>query len=262
MDHVLLNKVLNLTKEGYVPPGPPAGAAPPMDPAAMGGGGMPMDPMAAMGGAPPPGGMPPMDPAAMGAMPPMDPAAMGGMPPMDPSMVGSLPPEGGMPPDPGMGNMQPIILNMEDLQAILAQAGGGDGAPEEEMREDGQPKRVTNRLLGERLDGVENMLAAVMTSLNIPMPEAPAMTEEVPVEEAPLPEMGGGMPGEAEAMLGGMPGGEPAAPIDIPPMAPEGGLMGGMPPMDPAAMSKMAAQEADRGRLLATLKQMNLYKSG
>jgi hypothetical protein len=107
------NKLFKLMgKEAYVPPAPPMdpsmmGGAPPMDPAMMGGA-PPMDP-SMMGGAPP------MDPAMMGGAPPMDPAMMGGAPPMDPSMMGMV---GGPPPMPADMDM-PVMLNMDDLKAVL-----------------------------------------------------------------------------------------------------------------------------------------------
>jgi hypothetical protein len=253
-NHKLLQEVLQ--KVAYVPPGPPAGAAPPMDPAMMAGGGAPMPPMdpAMMGGgAPMPpmdpsmmGGAPPMDPAMMGGMPPMDPSMMGGAPPpMDPSMVGMFPPEGGEAPpmDPAAaGGGMPVILNIDDLRAILAEAGGGGGgAPEEaeEVSPEGEPKRVTNKVIESRIDDIENMLAAIMNTMGIPMQEAPAMTEEVPVE-APLP-----------------------------PMPPEGGMMGAPGPIGPMEqpigemempidMPKQASRQGSE--LLETLKKMNSYR--
>ena len=156
----LISDLLNmLDKESFVPPTPAVdpNAAPPVDPAVMG---MPPADPAAMGMPPVDpamAGMPPVDPAAMG-MPPMDPAAMG-MPPMDPAAMGMPPMDPaamGMPPVPGAEAGIPVMLNMEDLKAVMEEAKGG-----------------------ERLDLIENMLTKVMHAMNIPVPEIP----EAPAEE-------------------------------------------------------------------------------
>jgi hypothetical protein len=159
------------------------GAMPPMDPAMLA------------------GAMPPMDPAMMGgAMPPMDPAMMGGaMPPMDPAMMGAMPPEA-----PPMGEGQPVVLSLDDLRAILKEVGaeadkGVEGAEEIE----GEPgeKRVTNRIILEKLEGemnlMKDMLTAIMQQLGMGIPqmsappEAPTGIEEPAVpssfEAAPVP---------------------------------------------------------------------------
>lgn len=108
-----LNKLLN--KEAYVPPAPQGGGAP-----------MPMDPAAAGGGAPmpPPQGapMPPPQGGGGGAPVPVDPMAlMGGGQgaPADPTMGA----------DPTMAmedTPMPIMLDMNDLKAILEEAATGN----------------------------------------------------------------------------------------------------------------------------------------
>ena len=189
-------------------------AAPPMDPAMMGGGAMPpMDP-AMMGG----GAMPPMDPAMMGgAMPPMDPAMMGGgaMPPMDPAMMG-----GAMPPmDPSMGGMPPAAPPPGDPAADPAAAGdpaaGGKKNKKQDLEE--RQARVENAIYNMQI-----MLASIMKALDVPFPvEAaimppgaggtdisnpmPKMVEIAgPAKEVPAPEEAGApLPAGAELPLGG-----------------------------------------------------------
>jgi len=179
LDKNLLRRVLaRQQKEAYVPPTPP-----PMDPAMMGGA-PPMDP-SMMGGAPP------MDPAMMGGMPPMDPAMMGGAPQMDPAMMaamvgGSVPP----PPSPMMG--APAVEHgapppSPDMVGSL---------PPEQGAEEKKDNYVTNKQLDERFNGVENMLAALLNGMGIPIPENVTMLEEAPVEEPP--------PGEASPEEMGM----------------------------------------------------------
>jgi hypothetical protein len=165
MNKQLINSILRkLQKEAAVPPMDPAAmGGMPMDPAMMGGmppGGAPMppppmDPAMAGGGAPvdpatglpidPATGMPidpatgqPIDPAMLQAMMGgMDPAAMGGMP-MDPAMAGGMPPAG--------PEGAPVMLAMEDLQAILQEATAGQQA---------------------KLDKIEQQLAAISDMLQI-----------------------------------------------------------------------------------------------
>jgi len=245
----LLAHVLHtLEKQAYAPPTPQQPPAPPMDPAMMGGM-PPMDP-AMMGGAPPMppmdpammGGMPPMDPAMMGGappMPPMDPAMMGGAPPMDPSMVGGLPPEpGSMPPEDPMameGGM-PVMLNMDDLKAILAEAGAGGAAQGGES----ESKRVTNRNLEERIDELEAMLSVLLDAQGLTVPEMPMSGDS-------------GMPAE----------GAPPAPDTIEP--PEPMTLGGQEaigPMELGAFKTACEQrrsESD-GILYQTLRQLNDYR--
>ena len=159
------------------PPGGPPGGAPPMDPAMMGGM-PPMDP--AMGG------MPPMDPAMMGGAPPMDPAMMGGAPPMDPAM-------GGAPPmDPAaMGGMPPLTVSAEDLMALFQEI--SKQAPAEESSS-GSSGRVTNRDLGERLEGLEAKLDALANALGMQLPP----TE---VGAGAAPGMPAGQPEDLAALL-------------------------------------------------------------
>ena len=137
----------------------------------------PLTPEAQMAGAPgamppgamPPGGAPPMDPAMMGGMPPMDPAMMGGAPPMDPAMMGGAPPPG-LPP----GMPTPVVTTMEDLTAMFREiaaedVGAGEaGAPEAE----GEPKRVTNKILMGKLEEVAQQLSALGNALGIQLPVA------------------------------------------------------------------------------------------
>ena len=134
------------------------GGGMPMDPNAMAymGGGMPMDPnaMAAMGG----GGMP-MDPNAMAAMGggmPMDPnamAAMGGAP-----MGGAMPPMGGMPIDPNM-----LAAMMGGLPPM-----GGEAAPSIDQDLLQQSLQVANSALDlvkaqtNKVDDMSTQLATIL----------------------------------------------------------------------------------------------------
>jgi hypothetical protein len=106
-------------------------------------------------------------------------------------------------------------------------------APQEAIEEESPKGRVTNKDLEARIDGMENMLAALMTSMGIPIPEQPTMLEEAPVEEPP--------PAAAEQAAGGdfsllappdtdMPLGAQST-ADIPglPMAEVGGPTPGIP---------------------------------
>lgn len=168
---------------------------------------------------------------------------------MDPAMMGGAPPG-----DPAAGGM-PIMLNMADLEAILAQAGGKEGGPE------GESKRVTNRDIGERLDQVEMILAHMANHFQIPLPEGGI---GAPTEESELPPMGEEFPEEASdpftapaesAMgpAGGMPD-------------PMGGLMPGAPSdaaMMPPASIKTAAADMDAGKkaLMDSIRLLNNYRS-
>ena len=173
-----------------------------------------------------------MDPAMMGA-PPMDPM-MGAPPPMDPMAA-----------DPAAGGM-PIMLNMADLQAILAEAGGGEGAaaPEEN-------KRVSNRDIGEQVEQNSMMLAHIANFMGVPLPEgamAPTETGEMP----PMPE---------EDPSGGAPFTEPvdaaAGPVGMP--DPMGGLMPASPSdagMLPPACGKNASALAGDRKLMQSILQL------
>lgn len=116
-----LNKLLN--KEAYVPPAPQGGGAPmPMDPAAAGGG-APMPPPQGASMPPPQGApMPPPQGGGNGAPVPVDPAAvMGGGQgaPADPTT--------GADPTMAMGDTpMPVMLDMNDLKAILEEAATGN----------------------------------------------------------------------------------------------------------------------------------------
>lgn len=124
-----LSKLLN--KESYVPPaqgGAPGGGAPPVDPAML---------AAAAGGGPPQGGgAPPMDPAMMAAAAggppqgaPAGPPPQGGGAPVGPAMMGGDP--NAAPMDPTMGGQEempvPVVLDINDLKAILEEASQGGG---------------------------------------------------------------------------------------------------------------------------------------
>jgi len=142
--------------------------------AAMGGGAPPMDPMAAMGGMPPGG-----DPmAAMGGDPmaamggggmPMDPVAMGGDPmaAMGGDPMAAMAMGGGMPPEPGMEEMEaaagtPVQLNLEDLQQILQEVSGG-----KEKEESG---RATNKDIMAKMQAVDDRLSALAAAMGVQLP--------------------------------------------------------------------------------------------
>lgn len=174
------HRVWQQYKQAAVPAG-----APPMDPAAAGGGGMPpMDP-AMMGGAPPPaGGMPP------GGAPPMDPAMMGGAPPMAPPAA----PMPGMPMDPMMG---------------------GQAAPQKL-----KPEQMM-QMLDFRLYNMQQQLTAMMNSMGISVPAGALVTppgSPTPVAEAAVPggpqDPGAGQPPAGGAGSAGGGGASAIAPID------------------------------------------------
>jgi hypothetical protein len=167
-------------KEAYAAPGanamtPEAMAPPPMDPAMMGGAPPPMDP-SMMGGAPMPPPPMPMDPSMPPPMP-MDPSMMGGMPPVDPAMIAAMM-GGGMPP------VEPP-----------AEASVEEEAPAEEEKDNVEESDVEARL------GVlEDMMAALLESQGLPVPEgaAPAPEEAPPTELPPIPGMVGDAAIDAE----------------------------------------------------------------
>jgi hypothetical protein len=164
----------------------------------------------------------------------------------------------------------PIMLNMNDLQAILAEAAGGG----QEKPQDQAKKRVTNRDIGDRLEEVEMVLAAMANHLQIPLPEGALM----PTQETEIP--------PAEEEQGDIPLTEPAqaaaGPEAAPPMDP---MMGGAPPMDPmmgggmpdpmaglapspsdagmfppaAVKTASAREEQGRQALLQRIQQLNRY---
>ena len=171
----------DMEKDAVVPP-PPAGGAPPMDPAA--GGAPPMDPMAA-------GGAPPMDPSMMGGMPPMDPSMMGGMPPMDPSMMG-----GAAPID--ANQIRSII--QEELAASGGKGGSGSG---------GGTKKFDPEQVNRQLHTMNKFLSSIANALGVELPPE-ALLEPPPGEEqdqaaapeAAAPPAGGemsGLPGDVYA---------------------------------------------------------------
>ena len=139
IDKNLLNMIksqLNMKKQAFVPPG-----MPPMDPAMVGGGGMP--PMPPGGG-----GMPPMPPGGGGGMPPM--------PPMDPAMMGG----GGMPPmPPGGGGMPPIdpaiLSQMQEILNPAATQGGEPDKGNEDISE-----------MQSRISGIEGSLDVITSKLD------------------------------------------------------------------------------------------------
>jgi hypothetical protein len=162
----LLASVLKeyIEKTAYAPPtqtepsstGAPPGQ-PPMDPAAlmsMLGGAMGGGQGAPPGQPPmPPQGPPPTDP---NAQPPADPAAMMaalGPPPVDPN----APPQ-----DPNAGGPVPVVLSMDDLKAILAEAVGnkGEGSGKGDVEE-----------LKNRVGALEEMLAQVLQAFGLMPPQ-------------------------------------------------------------------------------------------
>jgi hypothetical protein len=189
-------------KEAYAAPGanamtPEAMAPPPMDPAMMGGAPPPMDP-SMMGGAPMPPPPMPMDPSMMGGAPmppmPMDPAMMGMAPPMPPPM----------PMDPSMmGGMPPV-----DPAMIAAMMGGGmppveppaEASVEEEAPAEEEKDNVEESDVEARLGVLEDMMAALLESQGLPVPEgaAPAPEEAPPTELPPIPGMVGDAAIDAE----------------------------------------------------------------
>jgi hypothetical protein len=182
------------------------------------------------------GGAPPMDPSMMGGAPPMDPAMMGmdpAMMGMDPSMMPPTDPMAGAAPPGGEQGGMPIMLSMEDLKAILAEATGKE-APVE-----GESTRVTNKDIGERLDQVEMMLAHIANFFNVPLPEGGigVPTESVeapPAAEEQAPESPFTEPAMAAAGPGGMP-----APTDG--LMPDAGLE-----MMPETMKTASLEQASR----------------
>lgn len=140
----LRERLRGTSKVAFAPPM----AAPPMDPAMM-------------------GGAPPMDPAMMGGAPPMDPTMMGGAPPMDPTMMGAPMPAapmdmaatGGMPMDPaamGGGEMPIDPATMAQLQQMAAQLGLGGG----------QPAQDTSQL-NEKIDAIGYLVLEIAKVLGI-----------------------------------------------------------------------------------------------
>lgn len=171
IDHKLLQQArAGIQKHAFAPTTPEAqaaaagGAAPggaPVDPAMMAGGGAPVDP--AMAGMDPAmmagGGAPPVDPAMAGmdpAMAGMDPAMMG----MDPAMMGMDPAMAGGEPPAGT----PVTLNLEDLQAVVAELAGGAAKPEKEGG------RATNKEIMGELQGVKDSIAALAAAMGVQMP--------------------------------------------------------------------------------------------
>jgi hypothetical protein len=199
----------SLRKEAYVPmtpealaaaqqppPAPPGGdpnagaGAPPMDPNAM----PPVDPNT---GAPmDPNAMPPVDPNT-GA--PMDPNAM---PPTDPNAMPPQDPNAAPPQDPAAAGGQPIMLNLADLQALFKQV-NDDGNDEADAQAsagqpESSPKRVTNKMLSEKIDQFSQTLDMIVQALGIqpppqqtgPMPGAPstaASPEDIQAALAQMP---------------------------------------------------------------------------
>ena len=153
----------DMEKDAVVPP-PPAGGAPPMDPAA--GGAPPMDPMAA-------GGAPPMDPSMMGGMPPMDPSMMGGAAPIDANQISSI--------------------IQEELAASGGKGGSGSG---------GGTKKFDPEQLNRQLHTMNKFLSSIANALGVELPPE-ALLEPPPGEEqdqaaapeAAAPPAGGEMPG-------------------------------------------------------------------
>jgi hypothetical protein len=98
--------------------------------------------------------------------------------PMDPSMMG------GAPADPTAG--MPVMLNMDDLRAILAEAGGKGG--------EGESARVSNRELMDKVEALEQGMGMLMEALQLAPPGA-----------APA----GPMPGPQDLAAAAPPMGEP-----------------------------------------------------
>ena len=155
--------------------------------------------------------------------------------------------------DPAAGGM-PVMLSIDDLRAVLAEAGGGGGAEGASPEE--QSKRVTNKDIGERLEQVEMMLAHMANFMGVPLPEGDLM----PTKQAEVP------PAQEEA--GGMPISEPAAATISGPGAgmpdPSGGLLPGAPSdagmFPPASVKTASAISDEAGSLLANLRKLNSYQ--
>ena len=137
---------------------PPAGEAPPMDPAMMGG-----------------GGMPPMDPAMMGG------GGGGGMPPMDPAMMGMPPlPEG---PGEGAPNMpeDPIVVSESELtdkiREIVQDAVKGGGSSKESSNKEDSPSSEID-ILRQRVEELEAQLGGGAPAAAPATPNAPETAEE------------------------------------------------------------------------------------
>jgi len=126
-----------------------------------------MDP-AMMGG----GGMPPMDPAMMGGggMPPMDPAMMGGMPPMDPAMMGGMPPPPPPPPAPGGPSGAPDIASIVSQAVQQAmQNNGGIAGPAQAAG--GKPPKPDINMVATDVFQIKKLLQDLYNRNGWPLPE-------------------------------------------------------------------------------------------
>jgi hypothetical protein len=144
-----------------------------------------------------------------------------------------------MPPeDPAAGGM-PVMLNMEDLKALLAEAQGGSAGGEEET----ESKRVTNKKLEARIDELEAMLAELLRAQGLTVPEMPMAGDEGAEGVPPAPDA---IEPPEPMTLGGE---EAISPLDP-----------GMPmPGEFKTACEERRSEAD-GVLYATLRQMNDYR--
>ena len=215
------------TKTAFVPPG---GGALPMDPAAMMGGappGMvpgapPMDPAAMMGGAPPgmaPGAAPPMDPSAM--------AGMGAMPmgaPADPaSQWGAGSPSA--PPLPSPGGIDPEMLRSIIREEIAAIASGNSSKS--------KGSKITPEQMYQEALRTRKLLTHMFGLMNWGLP--PDILDDTPPSDG----SGAGNGGNSNRPKSGSTGGQPNLPIGpIPPIAPA-------VPMKAASDSKGIVDSAD-----------------
>jgi len=126
----------------------------------------------------------PMAPGMPPAAPGMDPSMMGGAPgmPIDPSALG-LPPAGA-PAQAPVGT--PVTLDMEDLQAILAQAAGGSAGGTEQPSSDSGSGHTTNGELADRIDELEGLVTQLMGAMGLN------------VNESSVPVPGGVNPGQPQ----------------------------------------------------------------
>ena len=147
---------------------------------------MAMDP-AMMGG----GGMPPMDPSMMGGgMPPMDPSMMGGMPPVDPSMMGAMPPAA------------PPAAPPEETAAPAPEAAPAEPAAPKKMKPDEYMAKLDTRLYN-----LQVQVAALMKKLNVEVPPEALIvppSDQVQDLDNPNPQLldVGGAPEEAPVEMG------------------------------------------------------------
>jgi hypothetical protein len=183
--------------------------------------------------APMPGPLPSVDPNAAAMPMPADPNAMAAMPPVPP-VDPNVPPAGDIP--------IPVVLTMQDLEAILSKAKG-------EEKTDGDSGRVTVKQLAEEFRAFKDEMMDLLGQI--------AMVIGVPVQE----------PSAQEAPPPGLVAGEESAPVppsavpmlSVPPVANATGVAG--PDTVGTAEQKTAAEKKSQEELLKILRQLNSYRS-